>query len=297
MAGGVPRAKVDSIKLRHITENPAVSNAPTKRAKAKEIVRNIPKARKGWQGGMGGFRESAHYIVESTAGKKLAERGPVHEMTHGQAFSHGVSEGKIEPERVIMRQMKNVRRVGHGVLGAGLGMTAGGVALATHKHHEVKKADSSNRKRAQTASATTLGVGGTAAAASYGAKRVFRGQERKWEGQARKLVAESGRMAPGLGTEMERSDPKSRWKGQLIPKKLEQKAINEGALASKTKQAAMEVGHMRGAARQAAYFGRTHHVHAKIAGKATKGSLAVAGLGAAGLVADKAHRSWKKNYG
>src|SRR4249920_907312 len=64
-AGGVPKVKVDSIKLRHLTENENIKGAPKKSTKVKEFVRNIPKAREGFQGGMGGFRQSAHYIVES----------------------------------------------------------------------------------------------------------------------------------------------------------------------------------------------------------------------------------------
>ena len=106
-AGGIPRAKVDSIALRHVTENEKIKHAETKPKKVKEFVRNIPKSRKGWQGGMGGFRQSAHYIVESDESRKVHEaaKTPVSEMSHMKAFQHGVSAGKIEPERIIMRQM------------------------------------------------------------------------------------------------------------------------------------------------------------------------------------------------
>jgi hypothetical protein len=299
-AGGIPKAKVDSIKLRHLTENPKVKQG-TKRSRTKEFVRNIPKARLGYQGGVGGMRESAHYIVESTEAQKLHERGktPLSGMSHSEAFHHGVGTGKIPAERVIMRQMKGLRHSGHKALGAGLVLTAGGAALAHGgKHKDLSKRDDRWR-RTEMASGATLGAGVVGAGATAGGARVFDAQQRKWEGKARHNVAESGRLVPGLGTETKRSK-NPRFKGALVPSENEAKALRDPkTFAGKTKETAMEAGRLRGEARQASYFGTVHRIHAKHARRVTKPMLAVAGLGAAGLGASKyaEHRAkLKKSY-
>jgi hypothetical protein len=305
-AGGIPRAKVDSIALRHVTENEKIKHAETKPKKVKEFVRNIPKSRKGWQGGMGGFRQSAHYIVESSEAGKVHEaaKTPVSEMSHMKAFRHGEAAGKIPPERVIMRQMTGLRRGGHKALAGGLALTAGGVALAHHgkKKHELNKRDAHpaltrakqkltpSDRQVEGASGAAIGVGGATAGGLYAGKKIFRSQERKWEGKARHSTKEAAKIEPGLGSGMYREYEKLH--GKLIPEKNASKAVREG-FHGKGPEAAEAAGKLYGASKQEAYFGRVHHVHAKLAGKGIKPALAVAGVGAAGLAATEGHRMYR----
>ena len=291
-AGGIPKAKVDSIKLRHLSQNAAVKQG-TKRSRAKEFARNVPKARQGMQGGVGGFRESAHYIAESAKAHEASESGQksLKRMTKPEAFKHGLLTGHSPPERVIMRQMAGLRRGGNKALVGGLALTAGGAALA-HEGGKKKLSKRDNRRTAETASGATLGAGAAGAGAAYGGSKVFASQGRKWEGRAAHSIAEAGKQVPGLGTESKKGT--GRLKNRVLPV-VRDSAINTDKKLTfgHSKEQIARAGHLRGQAKQQAYFGDVYGAHAKMFRRGVKPALAVAGLGAAGLAASELHRNKK----
>ena len=287
-AGGIPKAKVDSIKLRHLTQNEEVKRGG-KVKRTKEFARNIPKARKGMQGGVGGFRESAHYIAESAQAQAAHESGKktLKQMSKPEAFKHGLLTGHSPPERVIMRQMAGLRSGGNKALAAGTALTAGGAALAySGKKKPLSKRD--YRRPAETASGATLGAGAAGAGAAYGGSKIFAAQGKKWEGKARSNIAEAGRHVPALGTESKKGT--GRLKNRVLPTVRDSAANTDKKLFSgHSKEQIARAGHLRGQAKQQAYFADVYGEHARAFKRGTKPALAVAGAGAVGLAATKAY--------
>lgn len=301
-AGGIPRAKVDSIKLEHLTKNPEVRQGPRgKRMRA--ALRNAPRATRGAAGGMGGFRESAHYIFESSHGAKaheIAQGRPISELSKPEAFQHGLHEGKRIPERTIMRQMKNLRRGGHAALAGGAGLTYAGVQhargkpLIPEKVKEKVRKDDRNRRRVEAASGTALGLGASGVATSHVGGKVFASQSRKWKERAHRSLTQAGDIAPRTGG-AETKMVNVHGRDVELPKIQDKKIRNDPRiLAGRSKEQAHLVGQLRGEAGQQAYFGEVHGVHAKYARRLKKPSLKLAGAGAAGLAGAEGYKAWKK---
>ena len=286
IAGGIPGAREPNTlniwNVRGKVRNAVPQGQPPQRSRygssnglhnAKIVV---PQSR----AGIFGFRANMHdaYIAENKS------------KTHGDAYVHGMRSGKLDAEAKIVRGMRVGRR-------ASYGLTAGGAALAlagrrrAQGNTQVEKRDS----RSENASAAALGAGGVVAGVGHFVPKGLGRYERHYADSAKGHVLAARKLAPhygGLKTTPAKIDPdfgtiRRPAKTTMYPYKTDAQLKSSGASAriKGGDKVAAEVGRHRGIASQERHFAEAFGGTSRAIRRVRGPGLAVAGAGAAGLLA------------
>lgn len=266
-AGGIPGVKSTRIWA-------DVTQASGRRNK-------VNMAARAYRGGEFGYRTNAHrtYKTFGLGGERDSD-------TRASHFKHGIKAGKASSEDKIIPHLKAGGRAANAALVGGAGLTAYGVHRA--KRQPVAKAD--DRKLKQY-SGGVLGAGGTVAALSVGGARVAEHQGRKWSQRAAADLDAAHKLVPNMGGHVVNPHPdkvKNKRVPDIGPQMTDKRVQNDkGILSGKSKAQAHAAGKLRGSAAQARYFAGTYGSAAGIARKVRNPALAVAGVGAGGLLLDR----------
>lgn len=304
IGGGIPGFKANSSTIENMkrtNKTTGARNSWPKRAGA---------TASSLRGGIFGWRTDAHkgFLRTQQNDEKHFAGKPAN---RADMYHRGVGSGKIGPEEKIIRHMKLGRRA------SGVALVGGTAAIAAGVHHakgpkkpEVSKAERPQH-RSDTANAALATGGAAAAGTSYGGARLLEREGRKWNAKAKVSYAESAKVIPNLKAGKELHHPKltaNTRVGSVWPAQSNDKITNEHkrVLAGKSKVQAAEAGAHRGRALQEGYFGNVYGKTAKMVRKVPKPALAVAGVGASGLLASRAtakakeihqeHQQMKKSY-
>ncbi len=291
VAGGVPGVKPDG--------NTVFNTKPPQGTGLKRQVSRVTgkmPARKATPGGILGFRTDIHeggtrHFQAQAARYASRKVQPGKEASH--AYSHNYTEGKIAPERQVIRHMKGGRKVANLALVGGTAATAYGIRRARQK---VEKA----QRQSDKLHGAELGAGGAAAGAAFGGHKLLRHQEKTWANRARSGVTEAQKLVPGLGglksnqnmrqyqRHLARGGTPENFPKTTTPERdtadiLRDKKVFHG-VHPKT---AAKAGQLRGAAAQAEHFSHVYGNTAKVVGRLRAPASIVAGAGAAGLATSR----------
>jgi len=302
-AGGIPGAKSDftAVFRTKPAEGKGVKRAVSHVKGKAPLVRAAP-------GGVLGFRIHAHEggtVGFEQQAEQLARRTSAPEKAAHHAFSHGYTEGKIEPEKQVLRHMRGGRKVAAGALIGGAGLTAYGVHRAKEEREQIRK----DRRSSDKYNGALAGTGAAGFTLGHGGHKLFRGQERKWTNRANTNVDEAQKLVPGLGGRKHNQNLRA-YKKHLarggtpenFPKTMEPERHMTDILRDKKVFAgvhpdvARKAGNLRGAAVQAEHFSHVYGNTGKVVGRLRTPSAIVGGAGVGGLVAahrheDKVHKA------
>lgn len=272
VGGGVPGARPDSGRLRHIATNTKGKAAAT---------RHIVSATRG---GIFGYREDAHRAFLNAKNKDLRGwRAPEHDT--GNHFERGVAQGKVQPEKKIIRTMARARTGSNIALGGGAALVAGGALV----HHGNKKRELA--KRSDYKENALLAGGGTTAVAGFGGAKVLEHQGRKWANKTSGHLQQARQINPNLGRHRWETTRQRKLLGAKtanVPDVRAHRSTNDiigdawHSQAGQTKEQAVAAGKHRGAATQSRYFARVYGSQARVARKVGAAGALVALTGAAG---------------
>jgi hypothetical protein len=278
--GGVPGVKAKKTLI-------DVKGASGRRKKAAEFSR-------AYRGGEFEYRRNAHHTH-----KVFDLGGPREGNTMNAHFRHGQNAGAIKAEDRILSHLKFARR------GSNLAMLggAGAVAYGVHRAKTPGKVNKS-QKDTEAYHGALLGAGGSAAGASVVGSRVLERQGRKWAQRAASEYEGAHKIMPRAGGASVNTD------SRFLPKKhnprvpdikpefTDKKIGNEAkkTMAGKSRAQAHAAGELRGAAAKSRYFAGTYGQMAGIARRVRNPALAVAGVGAGGLLLSRKKPSVKKSF-
>lgn len=246
-------------------------------------------------------RNHKQYLDETGDAVRRSRNQPGTKVDH---YWRGVSEGKLFPERQVIRQLKTGRAISGAALVGGAALAGAGIS---QRRNRVSKA----RKRDFAADAAVAG-GATVSGGAGATSLALNAQGRKWSARASETMSSAERLNRRIGGHSVRSRPEtaagkavrrvapkvktpSAFTGvpMVIPHKSSRVLLNDdklkAVLAGRSKAEASALGSLRGAADQHRYFAEVYGQNARMLRRAGKAGAAVAAAGL-GAKAVQAHR-------
>lgn len=248
VGGGIPGFQSNSSTIRDVRQG--------------GWARRTGAAMSSGRGGIFGYRTDAHQgALNRFEADKVKYAG--RKTKRENMFLRGRGDGKIAPEKDIIRHLKVGRKISHGMLAGGGALVVAG-SLAAHQR-QVRKDDRS----VNAYHGAIAGGGASLAALGLGGGAVLNAQGRQWKARSDASLREAERVVPSVRAHRSSADI-------AADRKL-------WSRRTPTPAQAYEAGLHRGDATQARYFSRVYRASGKMATKVGIAGVAAGAAGAGGL--------------